>query len=100
MTVGGRHLSIEEVCAVARGAPLSWSADPAFRGRIERGAKVLADAIASGRIVYGVNTGYGDSCTVTIPPRGGGSSCPRTWCVTTAAVWAITSTNPRPPPSW
>ena len=28
---------------------------------------MLADAIASGRMVYGVNTGFGDSCTVEIP---------------------------------
>jgi len=65
--VGGRHLTIEEVCEVSRGTALALEGGSAFRGRIERGAKVLADAIASGRIVYGVNTGYGDSCTVTIP---------------------------------
>ena len=67
VVVGGRQLSIEDVCAASRGAPLALQDDAAFRGRIERGAKILADAIASGRIVYGVNTGYGDSCTVTIP---------------------------------
>ena len=53
--------------AVSRGAALHLEPGTAFRGRIERGAKVLADAIASGRMVYGVNTGYGDSCTVEIP---------------------------------
>jgi len=67
VTVGGRHLSVEDVCAVARGAPLVLEGSAAFRGRIERGARVLAEAIASGRMVYGVNTGFGDSCTVTIP---------------------------------
>ena len=67
VVVGGRQLSIEDVCAASRGAPLALQDDAAFRGRIARGAKILADAIASGRIVYGVNTGYGDSCTVTIP---------------------------------
>ncbi|HEU5397670.1 MAG TPA: aromatic amino acid ammonia-lyase [Gammaproteobacteria bacterium] len=65
--VGGRRLSVEEVCRAARGAPLALEDGAGFRGRIERGAKVLADAIASGRMVYGVNTGYGDSCTVEIP---------------------------------
>jgi histidine ammonia-lyase len=69
VVVGGRKLSIEEVCAVSRGAPLALSGDKAFRDRIERGAKVLADAIAAGRDVYGVNTGFGDSCTVSIPPE-------------------------------
>ena len=69
VVVGGRRLSIEDVCAVSRGASLSLSTDKTYIGRIERGAKVLADAIASGRDVYGVNTGYGDSCTVTVPPE-------------------------------
>ncbi|HEY1992036.1 MAG TPA: aromatic amino acid ammonia-lyase [Gammaproteobacteria bacterium] len=67
VTVGGRRLSIEEVCRVSRGAPLRLEADAAFRARIERGAQVLVDALASGRMVYGVNTGYGDSCTVEVP---------------------------------
>lgn len=65
--VGGRRLTIEEVCQVSRGAALRLQPDAAFRARIERGAKVLADALASGRMVYGVNTGYGDSCTVEVP---------------------------------
>ncbi|HLW74429.1 MAG TPA: aromatic amino acid lyase, partial [Gammaproteobacteria bacterium] len=67
VVVGGRRLSIEEVCEVSRGAALRLETGTAFRGRIERGAKVLAEAIASGRMVYGVNTGFGDSCTVEIP---------------------------------
>src|SRR6185437_12680779 len=69
VTVGGHRLTIEDVCAVSRGAPLSLSTDKSYIGRIERGAQVLTDAIAAGRDVYGVNTGYGDSCTVTIPPE-------------------------------
>lgn len=67
IVVGGRRLSLEEVCEASRGAPLALERGAAFRSRIERGAKVLADAIASGRMVYGVNTGFGDSCTVTVP---------------------------------
>jgi len=69
VTVGGRHLTIEDVCQVSRGATLRLEPGKDFRSRIERGAKVLADAIASGRMVYGVNTGFGDSCTVEIPPE-------------------------------
>ncbi|MGE5626210.1 MAG: HAL/PAL/TAL family ammonia-lyase [Bacillota bacterium] len=67
VVVGGRQLSIEEVCRAARGADFTLESGASFRGRIEKGAKVLADAIASGRMVYGVNTGFGDSCTVEIP---------------------------------
>lgn len=69
VVVGDRHLTLEEVCAVSRGAPLKLEDGKAYRERIERGARVLAEAIASGRDVYGVNTGYGDSCTVSIPPE-------------------------------
>ena len=67
VVVGGRRLAIEEVCRVSRGASLALEPGAAYRARIEKGAKVLADAIASGRMVYGVNTGFGDSCTVEIP---------------------------------
>ena len=67
VTVGNRHLSLREVCAVARGAPLVLDAGAAFRQRIRNGAEVLANWIAAGNPVYGVTTGYGDSCTVTVP---------------------------------
>lgn len=67
VTVGSRRLALREVCAVARGAPLTLDGSPAFQQRIRRGAKVLADRIASGTQVYGVTTGYGDSCTVPVP---------------------------------
>lgn len=67
VVVGGRRLTLDEVGEVARGALLALDTSAAFRGRIEKGAKLLADAIASGRMVYGVNTGFGDSCTVEVP---------------------------------
>jgi histidine ammonia-lyase len=65
--IGGRHLTLDEVCAVARGTSLTLSGDKAFRKRIARGAELVAEFIAAGKPVYGVSTGYGDSCTVTIP---------------------------------
>lgn len=67
ITVGSRRLRIEDVCAVARGASLMLNGDAAFRARIERGAARLRELIASDTPVYGVSTGYGDSCTVGIP---------------------------------
>lgn len=67
--VGGRRLSLDAVCAVARGAPLALEGSEAFQQRINRGAQLLAQFIAAGEPVYGVNTGYGDSCTVAIPAR-------------------------------
>ena len=41
VVVGGRRLSIEDVCAVSRGASLALSTDKAYIGRIERGAQVF-----------------------------------------------------------
>ncbi|MGH8278855.1 MAG: HAL/PAL/TAL family ammonia-lyase [Gammaproteobacteria bacterium] len=65
--VGGRRLRLHEVCEVARGAPLMLEHGAAFRQRIQHGADLLAEYIAAGKPVYGVTTGYGDSCTVTVP---------------------------------
>ena len=67
VTVGGRRLGLHEVCAVAHGAPLALERSQAFRQRIRRGASLLSKRIAAGEPVYGVTTGYGDSCTVTVP---------------------------------
>ena len=67
VTVGARRLGLREVCSVARGAPLVLETGTAFRQRIQRGAEVLSERIGAGEPVYGVTTGYGDSCTVTVP---------------------------------
>ena len=69
LTVDGRPLRIEDVIAVARGqARPVLSADAAFQARINRGAEFVDRLIAEDGVVYGVSTGYGDSCTVAIPP--------------------------------
>ena len=65
--VGGRHLTLNEVGDIARGARLELESSNSFRQRIERGAELLTEFIAAGRPIYGVTTGYGDSCTVSIP---------------------------------
>jgi histidine ammonia-lyase len=68
--IGDHPLSVEEVARVALGqAGVRLSGDPAFRERIRAGAAFLAGLLADGQEVYGVTTGYGDSCTVTIPPE-------------------------------
>ncbi|WP_263768846.1 HAL/PAL/TAL family ammonia-lyase [Propionivibrio soli] len=70
ITVGEGRLRIEDVLGVARGtASLSLSKSGAFRDRIVRGASFLAELLANDGVVYGVTTGYGDSCTVAIPPE-------------------------------
>jgi histidine ammonia-lyase len=66
----GSRLTIEDVCALAQQQrPALLSADAAFRARIAEGADFLDRLLAEDGVVYGVTTGYGDSCTVTIPPE-------------------------------
>jgi histidine ammonia-lyase len=70
ITFDGGRLTIEDVCAIAsRGARTGLSADPAFRARIRRGSDFLERLLREDGVVYGVTTGYGDSCTVVIPPE-------------------------------
>lgn len=65
-----QKLTIEEVLAVAEGRSLvALPSDPAFTARIDAGARYLERLLANGGNIYGVTTGYGDSCTVGIPPE-------------------------------
>jgi histidine ammonia-lyase len=68
IVIGGKRLTIEAVVSIAhQRTPVALSADPAWRARIERGADFLRRHLAQGATVYGVNTGYGDSCVVDVP---------------------------------
>ncbi len=65
---GAAPLTIEDVVALARRqAQAALSAEPAFRARIERGAALLDGVLREDGVIYGVTTGYGDSCTTRIP---------------------------------
>ena len=66
---GDAPLRIEDVVALARRqVPAVLSTDPAFRARIAKGADFLSRLLEEEGVIYGVTTGYGDSCTVNIPP--------------------------------
>jgi histidine ammonia-lyase len=70
IVVGSARLSVEHVVAVAQdGARVALPDDRAFRLRIEAGAKFLDELLARNGAIYGVTTGYGDSCTVPVPPE-------------------------------
>ncbi|MBS0545688.1 MAG: aromatic amino acid lyase [Proteobacteria bacterium] len=70
VTVGEGRLTIEDVLRVARGdATVRLSTAPGFARRIRSGANFLERLLADDGTVYGVNTGYGDSCTVGVPPE-------------------------------
>ena len=63
-------LTIEDVTDVAYGrARAALSDDPTFRAAIARGADFLDRLLREDGTIYGVTTGYGDSCTVTVPPE-------------------------------
>ncbi len=64
------RLRIEDVVDIAQGrASAVLSEDPAFRAAIARGADFLDRLLREDGTIYGVTTGYGDSCTVAIPPE-------------------------------
>ncbi|GLS83168.1 HAL/PAL/TAL family ammonia-lyase [Paraferrimonas haliotis] len=65
---GDRNLNIEDIVDVAfKGRGVSLSEQPQFAKRIEKGADFLDKLWKEEGIIYGVTTGYGDSCTVSIP---------------------------------
>jgi histidine ammonia-lyase len=45
------------------------SRDSSFRARIDKGAEFLDRLLREQGVIYGVTTGYGDSCTVSVPPE-------------------------------
>jgi len=62
----GEALTFGDVVAVARGAPVAFSADA--RGRVEAARAVIDRVVASGETVYGVTTGFGSLADVRIEP--------------------------------
>jgi histidine ammonia-lyase len=62
------RLTIEDIAALAaKGARAQMTQDPAKRERIAAGARLLDEMLARDGVIYGVTTGYGDSCTVSVP---------------------------------
>jgi histidine ammonia-lyase len=69
LLLGVAPLTLEAVAQVALGGRgVALDPDPGFRRRVEASRAFLAELLARGEPVYGVNTGYGDSCTVPVPP--------------------------------
>lgn len=66
--INGQALTIEDVCAVAEQTrTLQLSDETVFIDRIKKGAEFIDTLLQEEGCVYGVTTGYGDSCTVSIP---------------------------------
>ena len=65
---GEAPLSIEQIVALAgRAAPAQLQADAEYRAKIARGAQFLDSLLDREGVIYGVTTGYGDSCVVAVP---------------------------------
>lgn len=66
--VDRNRFALDDIVAIARGtARPVLSPDPAFRAFIQRGADFLDRLLLEDGAIYGVTTGYGDSCTVPVP---------------------------------
>jgi hypothetical protein len=69
LEIGKGKLTIEAVyAAVERAGDARLRASGEFEARIEAGAAFLDKTLAEIGGIYGVTTGYGDSCTETVPP--------------------------------
>lgn len=65
---GSTPITIKQILDIANGnAKVALCTDAGFRKRINSGATFIERLLKEGATVYGVNTGYGDSCTVLIP---------------------------------
>ena len=66
---GAAPVTLEQVADLAcrRARPL-LSGEPEFVSRIEASRRLVDEVVAAGGVIYGVTTGYGDSCEVRIPP--------------------------------
>ena len=67
LTLNGQPLTLEQLNEVARGA-LRVTLGSEARKRIAASRRIVEAITSSGRIVYGVNTGFGKLSDVHIPP--------------------------------
>jgi len=65
---GAGTLRIEDIVRLSRcESKAELNSDPLFRERIQAGADFLEKLLLEDGVIYGVTTGYGDSCTVGVP---------------------------------
>ncbi|MEA3144404.1 MAG: histidine ammonia-lyase [Thermoplasmata archaeon] len=66
VTLDGNSLRLEDVAAVARGAPVRI--DPRAWPAVEASRRVVDDLVKAGTVAYGITTGFGEFAHVTIQP--------------------------------
>ena len=65
---GERLLAIEDIINIAhKHTPVSLYKNKNYIKRIKQGQALLEKLLREGNTIYGVTTGYGDSCTTNIP---------------------------------
>ena len=66
--IGAGALTIEDILFIAAGnAQVRLTQSPEFLDQIKAGAEFLDLLLEEDGVIYGVTTGYGDSCTVPVP---------------------------------
>ncbi len=66
--IDGRSLTVADVVRVARGAGVRVAVDPAAREALLGSRRLVERAIASGKAIYGINTGFGKLANVRVAP--------------------------------
>ncbi len=66
LTLGATPLSLRQLRGVLRASP-PLDLDPKALAALDAGARAVADIVASGAVVYGVNTGFGLLANTQIP---------------------------------
>lgn len=66
---GAEPITLDQIVSLAQGtSSAALTQEAGFRDRIDRGVQFLQKLLAEEGVVYGVTTGYGDSCTVAVSP--------------------------------
>jgi histidine ammonia-lyase len=69
ISFGARRFTIEDIWQIAqRTCAVELSSEPDVRKLLARSAGHMEDLLRAGRVIYGVTTGYGDSCETEISP--------------------------------
>ncbi|MCI5076028.1 aromatic amino acid ammonia-lyase [Oricola sp.] len=69
VTISGADLAIGQIAAVARGAKVAITNDPAVLDRIEKSRAVIQRAVETGEQVYGVTTLFGGMADQYVGPE-------------------------------
>ena len=67
LELSGQVLTLEQISAVSNGK-LQVVLSETARARVQQSRDVIEELIRQGRVVYGVNTGFGKLSEVHIPP--------------------------------